>query len=281
MAFLALLLTAGCSGVGMINALVPSEGYRVARDVAYGADPRQRFDLYVPDGADGSAPVAVFFYGGAWTGGSKAAYLFVGQALAERGYIVAIPDYRVYPQVRFPAFLEDSAAAVAAVRAYLKNRNLGSGPTALIGHSAGAYNTAMLALDPQWLDAAGVDRCQDIAAIVGLAGPYDFLPLKGRSLQAIFATAAPLAQSQPISFAATKSPPMLLLAGRNDGTVSPRNATSLGQAVQAAATRVEVKLYDNVGHADLIASFARPFRGVPPSLEDTDRFLTANRKGGC
>jgi acetyl esterase/lipase len=280
-AFVGVLLISGCSGVDAINALVPRGGYTVEKDLAYGPDARQRFDLYVPEGATGSSPVAVFFYGGGWTGGKKGDYLFAGQALAERGYVVAIPDYRLYPQVRFPAFLEDSAAAVAAIRRHVAARNLGKGPVALIGHSAGAYNAAMLTLDPQWLEAAGVDRCKDISAFVGLAGPYNFLPLKGRSLVAIFGQADPLAKTQPIEFAKTKAPPMLLLAGRNDGIVSPRNATSLAAAIEQAGGRAETKLYDNVGHADIVASFARPFRGVPPSLDDLDRFLDANREGGC
>lgn len=280
-ALAALLLAAGCSGIDALNALVPRSGYGLEKDVAYGPDARQRFDLYVPDGADAASPVAVFFYGGGWTGGKKADYLFAGQALAERGYVVAIPDYRLYPQVRFPAFLEDSAAAVAAIRAHVAARNLGNGKLALIGHSAGAYNAAMLALDPQWLAAAGIDRCKDVSAFVGLAGPYNFLPLKGRSLVAIFGAAEPLAKTQPIEFAKTKAPPMLLLAGRNDGIVSPQNATSLGAAIEQAGGRATAKLYDNVGHADIVASFARPFRGVPPSLDDLDRFLAANREGGC
>jgi acetyl esterase/lipase len=280
-ALAALLLAAGCSGIDAINALVPRSGYGLEKDVAYGPDARQRFDLYVPDGADAASPVAVFFYGGGWTGGKKADYLFAGQALAERGYVVAIPNYRLFPQVRFPAFLEDSAAAVAAIRAHVAARNLGNGKLALIGHSAGAYNAAMLALDPQWLAAAGIDRCKDVSAFVGLAGPYNFLPLKGRSLVAIFGAAEPLAKTQPIEFAKTKAPPMLLLAGRNDGIVSPQNATSLAAAIDQAGGRATAKLYDNVGHADIVAAFARPFRGVPPSLDDLDRFLTANREGGC
>jgi len=280
-AFAGIMAIAGCSGVDAINALVPRSGYAIEKDVAYGPDARQRFDLYVPEGATGSAPVAVFFYGGGWTGGKKADYLFAGQALAERGYVVAIPDYRLYPQVRFPAVLEDSAAAVAAIRTHVAARNLGRGPVALVGHSAGAYNAAMLALDPQWLDAVGVDRCKDISAVVGLAGPYNFLPLKGRSLAAIFGDAVPVEKTQPIEFAKTKAPPMLLLAGRNDGIVSPRNATSLASAIEQAGGRAETKLYDNIGHADIVAAFARPFRGVPPSLDDLDRFLAANRAGGC
>ena len=279
--FLAASALAGCSGVDLLNATVSREGYRIERDIAFGPDPRQRYDLYVPNGASGSSPAVVFFYGGAWTGGKKRDYLFVGEALASLGYVVAIPDYRVYPQVRFPEFLADNAAAVAAIRRDLAARDLATGKLALVGHSAGAYNAAMLALDPQWLGQVGVDRCLDISAVVGLAGPYDFLPLKGRNLQAIFGDTAPLARTQPIEFARNPGPPLLLLAGRNDGTVAPRNTLALAAAVQAAGGRVETRIYDNVAHADIVASFARLLRGNPPSLDDTDRFLAANRGAGC
>jgi acetyl esterase/lipase len=279
--FLAASALAGCSGLGLLNATVSLDGYRIERDIAFGPDPRQRYDLYVPEGASGSAPVVVFFYGGAWTGGRKQDYLFVGEALATRGYVVAIPDYRVFPQIRFPEFLADNAAAVSAIRRDLAARNLASGALALVGHSAGAYNAAMLALDPQWLAKAGVDRCRDISAVVALAGPYDFLPLNGRSLKAVFGEFEPLAETQPISFAQTPAPPMLLLAGRNDATVLPRNTLALAAAMRAAGGRVQTKLYDNVAHADIVASFAKLLRGTPPSLDDTDRFLAANRGAGC
>jgi acetyl esterase/lipase len=279
--FLAASVLAGCSGVDLLNATVSSDGYRIERDIAFGPDPRQRYDLYVPEGANGSSPAVVFFLGGGWGGGRKKDYLFVGEALASRGYVVAIPDYRVFPQIRFPDFLADNAAAVAAVQKHLAARNLAVGKLALVGHSAGAYNAAMLALDPQWLAKAGVDRCFDISAVVGLAGPYDFLPLKGRNLQAIFGEAAPLAKTQPVAFARTPAPPMLLLAGRNDGTVLPRNTQALAAAVEAAGGRAQTRIYDNVAHADIVASFAKLLRGNPPSLDDTDRFLAANRGAGC
>jgi len=265
----------------LLNATVSREGYRVERDIAFGPDPRQRYDLYVPNGAAGSSPAAVFFYGGAWTGGAKRDYLFVGEALAALGYVVAIPDYRLYPQIRFPDFLADNAAAVAAIRRDLAARDLATGKLALVGHSAGAYNALMLALDPQWLAQAGVDRCAAISAVVGLAGPYDFLPLRGRNLQAIFGDAAPLARTQPIAFAQNPAPPLLLLAGANDGTVAPRNTLALAAAVRAARGRAETRIYENVAHADIVASFARILRGSPPALADTDRFLRLQRGAGC
>ncbi len=266
---------AGCSAIDTLNSFVPREGFRVERDVAYGPGPRRHYDLYVPDGADGSSPVAVFLYGGGWVAGSKADYLFAGQALASRGYIVAIPDYRLHPEVRFPAFLEDAAAATAAIQ-----RRFGR-PVHLVGHSAGAYNAAMLAVDGKWLAAEGLDRCAVLAGAALLAGPYDFLPLNGRSLQAIFGAAEPLSVTQPVTYADQKAPPLLLLAGSNDGTVLPRNTLALAARIRAAGGIAETKIYRDVAHADLIAAFAPPLRGYPPSLDDVDRFLRAHPRAGC
>src|SRR3546814_8631076 len=100
----------------------------------------------------------------------------LGRAFAAQGFVVAVPDYRLVPKVRFPAFVEDSAAAVKWVRAHIARFGGDPDRIVLAGHSAGAYNAAMLAVDPQWL---GPDR----AAVKGwatLAGPYEFLPLDTR-----------------------------------------------------------------------------------------------------
>ena len=101
----------GCSPFTIVNGLVPAQGYRVRSDVAYGAHPRQRLDVYQPTADNAAAPVVVFFYGGNWNAGERRNYLFVGEALAAKGFVAVIPDYRLYPDVRFPDFLHDCAAA--------------------------------------------------------------------------------------------------------------------------------------------------------------------------
>jgi len=264
---LALSLAAtACSPLLMFNAVMPKDGgVRVAgRDLAYGADPRQKLDVYVPAGAGpGLRPLIVFFYGGSWNSGVKNGYGFVGRALAARGFVVAIPDYRLVPQVRFPGFLEDNAAAVRWLRAHADRYGADPDRIVLAGHSAGAYNAAMLALDPQWL---GPDR-RAVRGLIGLAGPYDFLPLDGPVTRAAFGNAADAAATQPVNFARHDTPPALLATGDKDTTVLPRNSDELAARLAAAGVPVTRARYPGVGHAGLVTAIARPLRGKAAVLE--------------
>jgi acetyl esterase/lipase len=283
-ALLAAASLAGCSASGIVAALTPDEGYRVERDIPYGADPRQRLDLYTPDPVRPDAPLVVFFYGGRWQSGSKDLYAFVGQAFASRGYVVGIPDYRLFPQVRWRGFLEDGAAAVARAAERVADQAAGprgDGPrrVALAGHSAGAYIAAMLALDGRRLAAAGLDPCL-VAAGIGLAGPYDFLPLDDADLREIFGPGEAGPDTQPISHADPGDPPMLLLTGAEDGTVRPGNADRLAARLRAAGARAEARAYDGIGHLGILASLAAPFRFLAPALDDADAFLRSAGTGG-
>ncbi len=281
-ALLALGLLSACSGADLLNALVPDDGYRVIRDLPYAAGPRLRADLYIPDGAGPDAPVVVFFYGGGWHSGSKDDYRFVGQALASRGFVTAIPDYRLYPEVRWPAFLADAAAAVAWARGSSGGRLEPGRPLRLAGHSAGAYIAAMLTLDPQWLAAVGERRCDAIAATAGLAGPYDFLPLGTERLRAIFGPEDQRPRTQPINHVDGAAPPMLLVTGGDDTTVLPRNSANLTARIAAAGGVAELRRYDGIGHVELVASLARPLHGASPALDDMTRFFRDHpRPRGC
>jgi acetyl esterase/lipase len=251
--------------------LVPRGGFERQRDIPYGPGPRQTLDLYRPTDGDGVHPVVVFFYGGNWDSGSKEDYLFVGQALASRGFVVVIPDYRVYPEVRYPVFLEDNAAAVVWTLAQIGDRGGDPHDVSVMGHSAGAYNALMLALDPRWL---GADR-RRIRSAIGLAGPYDFLPLTDPEVQAIFATEPDLARTQPINFADNTAPPVYLLAGLDDHTVKPDNSKRLAARLRAVGGTVQERYYDGIGHVSLIAAMAWPLRFVAPVLDDVAGFLKA------
>ena len=173
----------------MLNAVASLRGHQGPSDVAYGPLARQRFDVYVPgnsideaDKATGS-PLVIFIYGGSWNMGSRRDYRFAGEALAAQGFTVMVVDYRLYPEVSYPDFLQDCAQAVGYGLEHA--RELGADPRRvfLYGHSAGAYNVAMLALDPRWLRAAGHSP-DELAGWVGLAGPYNFLPIVDAGVQA-------------------------------------------------------------------------------------------------
>lgn len=272
MALIVLSLSA-CSGPDVLNAFAPDDGYRVVSDLQYRPGARGKLDLYIPDAANSTTPTIVFFYGGSWQTGSKDDYLFVGEAFASRGYVAAIPDYRLFPEIRYPAFLEDAAAAVAWLKANAARIGANGGPIYLVGHSAGGYIAAMLTLDPRWLAQAGDSACSTISATVGLAGPYDFLPLTDEALKEIFGPEPERPRTQPINHVDGAEPPMLLISGRDDVTVRPGNSHRLAARIRSRSGSVEERYYDDIGHLALVASLAQPLRGLAPTLDDVDRFL--------
>jgi len=264
-----LLWLAACSPADLVNFLTPDEGYSVTRDIDYGPEARHRLDLYEPEGPAASKAMVVFFYGGGWDSGSKDDYLFAAQAFAAAGLRVVVPDYRLYPQVVYPAFLEDAAAAVAWARRHHE------GPLFLVGHSAGAYNAVMLALDSRWLSAEKLTPCNALEGVVGLAGPYDFLPLDDAELEAIFSPPQGRAETQPINYADNDAPPLLLVTGSDDSTVLPRNSLNLAAARRAAGGRADTIVYEGIDHIGLVGALSRPLRGTAPVLRDTLAFVEA------
>jgi acetyl esterase/lipase len=246
---------------------------------AYGPLPRQRFDLYSPDATvprpPGGFPLVVFFYGGSWNGGERADYRFVGQALAARGMVVMAADYRLYPEVRYPDFLNDCALATAY--ALGGAAALGADPRRVfvMGHSAGAYNAAMMALDPRWLGAAQ-HAPAELAGWIGLAGPYDFVPIKNPQVQPVFHHPNVPPESQPLVFAHQRAIPTFLGAALSDTVVNPtRNTQALAKALSASGTPVTLKLYERTNHMSLIGTMAWPLRWLAPVLDDVAAFVAA------
>jgi acetyl esterase/lipase len=256
----------------MFNTVVPKDegARRIVRDAAYAQGPRGRIDLYTPTRPAGAGlrPVIVFLYGGSWNSGTKDGYGFVGRALAARGFLVAIPDYRLVPKVRYPAFVEDGAAAVRWVRAHAAEWGGDPARLVLVGHSAGAYNAAMLAYDPRWL---GADRAA-IKGFAGLAGPYDFDPFDGPIASAAFQGAGEARATQPVTHVAPGAPPALLATGDKDTTVRPANSDSLAARLTAVGTPATLRRYPAVGHVGILTAIAQPWRGRAPVLDDVAAF---------
>jgi acetyl esterase/lipase len=264
-----LSLLGGCSPAALLNSTVSSRGYTRQSDIAYGPLPRQKLDLYTPEKPRADGKSVIFFYGGSWDSGSKGDYLFVAQALASRGVTTIIADYRLYPEVRFPTFLDDAAQATrwAADKVGLEKLYV-------MGHSAGAHIALMLAANTPYLARAGVDRTK-MAGVIGLAGPYDFLPLKSAKLIDIFG-GANRPEIQAITFAQAPLPPTLLLHGTADTTVYPRNSENLAAAWRRAGARVELKLYPGVGHIDIVAAFSDLLHKRATTREDVLSYIDAS-----
>jgi acetyl esterase/lipase len=262
----------GCGGFNFFVANAPNVfgSFRRTSGLSYGGDPRQKLDVYAPSHPD-HRPVVIFFYGGTWSAGRKSNYAFVGAALAEHGYVTVIPDYRLYPKVRFPTFVADGAQAVAWAQQHA--RDFGGDPDRLVlmGHSAGAHIAALLALNPSYVAAAGV-RPHSIAGFIGLSGPYALVP-DTDTLHAIFAPPHVPSDWQPVHFADSAAPPALLLHGADDKVVASAHAKKLRDALLAQGTDIEMHLYPGRGHVDTIASFAVVARHRTPALEQSLAFL--------
>ncbi len=279
--FAAAAALAGCSSVEVLNTLEPKGGVAITRDVAFMPGPRGRLDIYRPKTAAGRAPVVVFLYGGGWDSGSKGQYVFAGAALASRGFVAIVPDYRLFPEVRWPAFLQDSARAVAWAKAHAADYGGDPDDLFLMGHSAGAYNAVTLAVDRRWLAEAGMDPRRDVRGVVGLAGPYDFLPLHSDELRTIFGPEAQRPDTQPINHVDGMAPPLFLATDAADKVVDPSNTTRMADRVRAAGGQVQTRAYQGLNHALLLGAVAAPLRFLAPVLDDSVAFLRAHQKTGA
>jgi acetyl esterase/lipase len=277
-------LLAACTPAGLAGALTPRGGGTVRRGLSYGAGLRRALDLYLPAAeARADTPLVVFFYGGSWQTGRREDYAFLGRTLAARGIAVAVPDYRLWPETRWPGFLEDGAGAVAWLRRGGAGDVPAGAPVFLMGHSAGGFIAAALALDPRWL--GGTERA-GLAGCATLAAPFDWTPRRD-PLASIFAPAPggairAVAQEDPAALVA--APPMLLLHGAEDRTVRPEQSERMAARLRAAGAReVRLRVLPGVGHISILSAMAAPLRALgltrAPVLEEVAGFVAGTAAG--
>ncbi len=257
----------------ILNGWARGSDVLIERNVAYGADPRHKLDVYRPANAAPGAPVVVFFYGGSWQNGDKSIYRFLGATLARAGIVAVIPDYRVYPSVVYPDFLRDSARAVRWAKENATRFGADPAKLFLAGHSAGAYNAAMLTIDPRWLAEVQLQPLRDVRGMVGIAGPYDFLPLESENLKIIFGPEDSRPLTQPIHYVDGKAPPMLLLRPANDTVVDPGNSVRLTNRIREKGGSATLKTYDRVGHLSIIGTFSPLLSFLAPTRDDLVQFV--------
>lgn len=270
-ALITMLGISSCKSVDLLNLIIPRKGYSVFYNIAYGTNPRQNLDIYVPDKLDASKSTIVFFYGGSWQFGNKNMYRFIGQAFASKGFITVIVNYRLYPEVYFPAFIEDGAKAVRWVHMNIQHYGGDSKQVFLAGHSAGAHIAALLVTDQHYLEAQGGNSSW-VKGMIGIAGPYDFLPFTDPKVKALFSKVSD-EKTQPINYVKKRLPAFLLVTGDKDKDVFPQNTLNFADKLYRFKVPVTKIVYPKIGHIGIILSLASGFRYKTPLLEDITHFI--------
>lgn len=278
-------MPAANSPLTVLSQLLADPGVTVRHGISYGPKARHKLDVYEPaEPAKPRGPIVVFYYGGSWQSGERGIYAFLGSALASRGYTTVIADYRLYPEVRFPAFVEDAALAYGWVARSLAGSRGEMRPIYVMGHSAGAHIAALLTLDPRYLCHDRARRCTlpRPAGFIGLSGPYAFDPTTYAGIAPIFApTAGNPEQARPVAVAQRSTvnpPPALLLHGGADRTVTPEATLALTEALRRAGGQVRAITYPGVGHIGLVLAYAAPLRWRASALEATIAFIDGSAR---
>ncbi|MCR6660115.1 MAG: alpha/beta hydrolase [Asticcacaulis sp.] len=273
----------GCSRVGKRvdenavrnAAAMPVDDLLITRDIAYASGERHALDIYAPRAAGKARPVVVFIYGGTWLSGAKADYAWVGIALARQGYVAVVADYRIYPNGAWPGFIEDNAAAVRW--AFDHAAEFGGDPAQLVllGHSAGALNAASLAIDHRWLSAKGMDPKRDLKAMIGLAGPYEFVP-DTPELRTMFGPKSQWSDIYPITHVDGQSPPILLITGGKDRAVGTVESERLAARLREKGAPVKRLHYPALNHNETVFALAPPKGATSQVMTDITHFISAS-----
>lgn len=263
-----------CAPVSILNGITPASTFDRTKNVAFGEGERDKLDIYRAEDPKPDAPVLMFIHGGSWDSGSKNIYKFLAEGFTLSGYDIVVPNYRIYPDASFPNFLEDNAKAVAFTAKTFPDRKI-----ALIGHSAGGYNVLMLGLRDEYLRDAGVDRCDVIAGVVGLAAPTGIVPLESPRLIEIFPDRF-TGQDAVLNNVSGPSPALFLGHGESDTTVYPKNSTALAEKVEARGGGARVEVYPGQSHTDVVKVLSRHFDGDTNLKADMVNFIDGLPKTG-
>jgi len=240
---------------------------RTYRDIRYYSGPdahpkKHLLDLYLP--REQGSPLLVFVHGGAWTRGDKAAYAGAYEQLAEgvsaRNVAVAVVNYRLSPEVMHPEHARDVARAVAWL--YRNSSTYGWSPDRiyLVGHSAGAHLSALVAVGPTYLKELGLTPAI-IKGVVGISGVYD-LTLGGVTARMMYepvfsSDPETLSEASPARLVKKRTTPFLLLYAQNDYPSIDVQARRFEKKLKEAGTLVRIQMIPGRDHVSILAGMAR------------------------
>lgn len=261
----------GPSGDAVRVATISTGNHAQQKLIVWGSKPRQP--------AATPRPVLVFVHGGSWRTGAPESYGFIARTFVAKGFIVVLGGYRLGEDGKYPAMIADTARVIGWVHREIAQ--YGGDPERIViaGHSAGAYNVAMAALEEKWMAREGLST-SDIAGVVGLAGPYDFYPFDSDSTKAAFGDASDPETTQPIAHVRSNAPPMLLIHGAKDDLVKVRNTRELARRIKAAGGTAKTRIYPEKTHNDPLIALASPWRADRDVAELIAQFVhavTSNR----
>lgn len=261
------VIVSACAPVNLLNTLTPSGSFEKTKNISYGALDRQTLDIYRSDRPKSGAPLLVFVHGGSWTDGSKDIYKFLAEGFTQSGFDVAVPNYRLYPDAKYPEMIVDTAKSVAYLAKTYPERSL-----VLMGHSAGAYNVLMTVLVPKYLQAENVSLCSKVAGVVSLAAPTGIIPLKEEPYITIFPDRF-TGSDAPLNSVSAPTPPIFFGHGGKDKTVYPQNSEAVAQKIKARGGVAQVNIYDDLNHTDVVRVISRLFDGGSTLKSDIVSFI--------
>jgi len=270
------LAATGCSLRRAAETLLLGSHFVRTEGVAYGPEARQRLDVYRPKAVRAPAPVVVFLHGGRWNSGTRGDYRLLGDALTRRGWVAVVPDYRLAPAARFPAWVEDGARAVRWARDNAARLGGDSTRIFVVGHSAGGHSAALLALDEHFLRDAGVPAGA-VRGFVSLAGPVD-TTWTDPDVQALMGPREGWPATYPATHIDGTEPPLLLLHGGGDRTVAVENSVRLAARIRDRGGCARSIVYPGVGHVQIVVALSAPRLRIARVLDDIDAFVRDRRR---